>query len=68
MAVEYAAAARMTSAASFKFVAVIIDSADLSQIFRRRFAGQLTIFFKDLRIPDVRPLSGHIDHFHVEFK
>jgi penicillin-insensitive murein endopeptidase len=40
----------------------------LIDIFRRCFSGQLTIFFNDLRIPGVRPLSGHSNHFHVEFK
>ena len=40
----------------------------LIEIFRRCFPGELTIFFNDLRIPGVRPLGGHNDHFHVEFK
>lgn len=40
----------------------------LIEIFRRCFPGQLTIFFNDLRIPGVAPLSGHDNHLHIQFK
>lgn len=40
----------------------------LIEIFRSCFPGQLTIYFNDNRIPGVRPLGGHDNHFHVEFR
>lgn len=40
----------------------------LIEIWFRCFPGRLTIFFNDNRIPGVRPLAGHNNHFHVEFK
>ena len=40
----------------------------LIETWRRCFPGQLTIFFNDNRIPGVRPLVKHDNHFHVQFK
>lgn len=39
----------------------------LIELFRAAAASALLIFFNDNRIPGVRPLAGHDNHFHVQF-
>jgi hypothetical protein len=39
----------------------------LITLFRTAAAAPLVIFFNDNRIPGVRPLAGHDNHFHVQF-
>lgn len=39
----------------------------LIQLFRVCTSRPLLIFFNDSRIPGVRPLAGHDNHFHVQF-
>jgi murein endopeptidase len=39
----------------------------LITLFRTATAAPLLIFFNDNRIPGVRPLADHDNHFHVQF-
>jgi murein endopeptidase len=39
----------------------------LIQLFRACTSHPLLIFFNDIRIPAVRPLTDHNNHFHVQF-
>lgn len=44
-----------------------IATEKLINIFRSCAPGPLLIFFNDLKIPGVRPLEKHDNHFHVQF-
>jgi hypothetical protein len=39
----------------------------LITLFHTATAVSLVIFFNDNRMPGVRPLAGHDNHFHVQF-
>jgi len=39
----------------------------LINLFRSCATGPLLIFFNDIKIPGVRPLAKHDNHFHVQF-